>query len=152
MEYAIMLPILILQVLLLPLSTSWIMTLWVDSRMHLELQDVANHMSSTLQQLYFSFNSEDTLPGTMSHKPEVPAFIESYPYYAIGMLRATSQANFSKILDIHLALQGKDISANSSTTFGPNVKWQTSIFRSNSSTSLIRVQKFPNGTFLFSFG
>jgi len=151
MEYVIMVPILILQVLLLPLSTSWIMALWVDSRMHLELQDVANQMSSTIQQLYYSFNNEDVLPGTVMHKPNFPSTIESYLYYATGTLRATGQANSSKILDLHFALQGKAITANSSATFGPNVLWQQSIFLSNSSASSIKVQKFTNGTFLLSF-
>jgi hypothetical protein len=157
MEYAIMLPILILQVLLLPLSTGWIMSLWVDSRLHLELEGVANHVGSTIQQLYLSLNHEDVLPGVVVYSLNVPVAIELYSYYATGTLRMVSGANSSKILDLYFALRGKNIAANSSLTFGPNVQWQSSTFRSNSSAPCIRVQKnytiaFPDGEFLFSFG
>jgi len=155
-EYAIMLPILIVQVLVLPLSTSWIMSLWVDSRMHLELQDVANHISSTIQQLYLSLNHENVLPGTVVYSLDVPVAIESYSYYATGTLRAVSGVNSSKILDLYFTLRNKGITANSSSTFGPNVSWKPSTFMSNSSAPYIRVQKnstitFPDGEFLFSF-
>ncbi|HJW97500.1 MAG TPA: hypothetical protein VJ529_00095, partial [Candidatus Bathyarchaeia archaeon] len=55
-EYMIMVPVLVLQIFLFPLTANWLMTTWVDSRRNLALQDVASHLSSTIQQLYLSLN------------------------------------------------------------------------------------------------
>ncbi|MEM2280902.1 MAG: hypothetical protein QXZ68_02800, partial [Candidatus Bathyarchaeia archaeon] len=52
-EYVIMLPILIMQILLFPLTASWLMNIWVDSRRTLALQEVASHLGSVIQQVYF---------------------------------------------------------------------------------------------------
>jgi hypothetical protein len=149
MEYVILLPMLILQVIILPLSTGWIMSVWTDSRMHNELQDAANHVGSTIQQLYLSLNREDVLPSTITQTTKVPSTIESYPYYATGALRTASA---SKILDLHFTLQGTKITADSSVTLGPNVSWQSSTFMSNSSNACIKVWKQISGAFVFSFG
>lgn len=149
MEYVILLPMLILQVIILPLSTGWIMAIWTDNRTQNELQDAANYVGSTIQQLYLSLNREDVLPSNITQASKVPTTIESYPYYATGVLRTASA---SKILNLHFVLQGKQITANSSVTMGPNVSWQYSTFRSNSSSSCIRVWKQTNGAFVFSFG
>lgn len=149
MEYAIMIPILILQVIILPLSTGWIMAVWTNNRMQNELQDAANYVSSTVQQLYLSLNRTDVLPGHITQAANVPSTIESHPYYATGALR---MASASEILSLHFTLQGTKITANSSVILGPNVSWQTSTFMSNSSTACIRVWKQINGTFRFSFG
>lgn len=155
MEYAILLPVLILQVLILPLSTSWIMSVWANDRMKSEIQDAANQVSSTIQQLYFSLNSADVLP-TSSSSPVVqttnfPTTIESSPYYATGYMRA-SQLNSSKTLTLRFTLQGSGIKVNSSVTFGPNVSWRSSTFFSNSSSACIKAWKYSNSTILFSFG
>lgn len=149
MEYVILLPMLILQIIILPLSTGWIMAIWTDNRTQNELQDAANHIGSTIQQLYLSFNREDVLPSNITQATNVPVTIESYPYYATGALRT---ANASKILNLHVVLQGRPITANSSVTMGPNVSWQSSTFMSNSSSACIRVWKQNNGAFVFSFG
>jgi hypothetical protein len=149
MEYVIMLPMLILQIIILPLSTGWIMAIWTDNRTQNELQDAANHIGSTIQQLYLSLNRKDVLPSNITQAAKVPTTIESYPYYATGALRT---ANASKILNLHFVLQGKQITANSSVTMGPNVLWDiSSTFMSNSSAACIRVWKQTNGAFVFSF-
>jgi len=155
MEYAILLPILILQVILLPVSASWIISVWTNDRMKSEIQGAANQVSSTIQQLYFSLNSENVLP-TSSSGPVVqtsnfPTTIESSPYYATGSMRA-SQSNSSRTLNLRFTLQGSGITVNSSVTFGPNVLWQSSNFFSNSPSACIEAWKYSNGTILFSFG
>lgn len=149
MEYVIMIPMLILQVIILPLSTGWIMTIWTDNRMQNELQDAANHIGSTIQQLYLSLNREDVLPSTITQAANVPSNIESNAYYATGSMRTAST---SKILNLHFTLQGTQITADSFVTLGPNVSWQSSTFMSNSSTACINVWKQTNGAFVFSFG
>jgi len=66
-EYMIMLPILILQIFLFPLTANWLMNIWVDSRRTLALQDVAGHLGSTIQQLYFSLNHETISNGKATY-------------------------------------------------------------------------------------
>ena len=143
-----MLPVLIMQVVLLPLSTSWIMSNWSNSRMQVELQDAANYVGSTVEQLYLSLNRNDTLPGTMTKLFDVPTMIESHIYFATGSLRSASS---TKILNLYFALQGTSVRANSSVTLGPNVAWQSSTFKSNATNGFIRVVKASSGLLTFSF-
>ena len=148
MEYVILLPMLILQVIILPLATGWIMSVWTDSRMHNELQDAANHVGSIIQQLYLSLNRDDVLPSNITQAANVPSTIESYPYSATGALRTASG---SKILNLHFTLQSTQVAADSSVVLGPNVSWQSSTFMSNSSNACIKVWKQTSGAFVFSF-
>ncbi|HVP40631.1 MAG TPA: hypothetical protein VMS95_01590 [Candidatus Krumholzibacteriaceae bacterium] len=154
MEYAIMVPVLIMQVILLPLSTGWIMANWTNSRMQVGLQDAANNIGSTIEQMYLSLNRDDVLPGTITKSFNVPTTIESRIYFATGALKT---ANSTKILNLYFTLQGTATKANTSVTLGPNVAWQSSTFMSNSSAACIRLVKitnvtFPNGAFTLSFG
>ncbi len=154
MEYAILLPILILQVLILPLSTSWIMSVWTNDRMKNEIQNAANQVSSTIQQLYFSLNSENVLSSSspVVQASNFPTTIESYPYYATGSMRAL-QSSSSRTLNLRFTLHSSGITVNSSVTFGPNVSWNASSnFFSNSPSACIKACKNSNGTISFSFG
>jgi hypothetical protein len=148
MEYAIMLPVLIMQVILLPLSTGWIMTNWTNSRMQVELQDAANNIGSTIEQMYLSLNRDDVMPGTITKSFNVPTTIESHIYSATGALKT---ANSTKILNLYFTLQGTVTKANTSVTLGPNVAWQSSTFKSNSTNACVKVQKASSGLFTFSF-
>jgi len=76
-EYMIMVPVLILQIFLFPLTASWLMNIWADSRRTLALQEVASHLGSTIQQLYFSLNHETVSAGPpVTYSPGLPPFIE----------------------------------------------------------------------------
>lgn len=151
MEYAIMVPVLIMQVILLPLSTSWIMANWTTSRMQVELQDAANNIGSTIEQMYLSLNRDDVLPGNITKSFNVPTTIESHIYFATGALKT---ANSTKILNLYFSLQDTGTTANTSVTLGPNVAWQSSTFMSNSTNACVKVQKDspPSGLLTFSFG
>jgi len=131
MEYAIMVPVLLLQVILIPMAAGWMMDVWVVRRRETALQDVASHMGTAIQQLYFSLNSEEVAVGITSHSPKVPPFIESIPY----------------------VITASDRKVESSTI----IDWQQSAgvrapFLSNATSASIYVEKFPNGTLGFSFG
>jgi hypothetical protein len=149
MEYAIMVPVLLLQVILIPMAAGWMIDVWVVRRRETALQDVASHMGTTIQQLYFSLNSEEIAAGTTTHSPKVPPFIESIPYVITASDRKFGN---STILDLYLALIGTGTTVTSRVTLGPNVLWQQSTFLSNATHTSIDVQKFPNGTLSFSFG
>ena len=104
-EYVIMVPMLILQIFLFPLTASWLMNIWVDSRRTLALQDAASHLGSTIQQLYFALNHETISAGTATYSPGLPPFIEDYNYIGNATLRKVSgSANSSKVLSITVTL------------------------------------------------
>jgi hypothetical protein len=153
-EYMIMIPILIFQVLLFPLTAGWLMSVWVDSRRALILQDAASHLGSTMQQLYFSLNHETISVGTATYSPGLPPFIEDCHYTANATLRSVSGAspNSSKIMDMQLTLKGTKTTVSASVVLGPNVLWRESTFISNSTNACVSAEKFANGTISMRFG
>ena len=145
-EYMIMIPILIMQIFLFPLTAGWIMNTWVDSRRTLALQETASHLGSSIQQIYASLNHATISEGNVTNKLDVPPFIEGYAYSGTATLRMLG-VNSSQVLDITLRLMGANIEAMSSVTLGQNVEWtQSSILNSNSSLAGINAQKYWNGT------
>ena len=71
-EYMIMIPVLIMQIflfLMLP-QLSWILT--DDSLYSMELQTTAGHMSSSIQQLYYTMNHGSFSNGSMKVNLDVP--------------------------------------------------------------------------------
>jgi hypothetical protein len=142
-----MIPLLILQIFLFPLTASWLMNTWVNSRRNLALQDVASHLSSTIQQLYFSLNHATMQAGTATYSPGLPPFIENLFYKATAQLRPTAAVpNSSNILDIAVILVGTSNAVTATVTLGPNANWQNSVFMSNSTQAAVTAQKFSNGT------
>ena len=153
-EYMIMIPILIMQIFLFPLTAGLIMNGWVDSRRTLALQETAGHLGSSIQQLYSALNHATISAGTVTNKMDVPPFIEGYAYVGNATLRTALDPalNSSKILDITLRLMGASIEATASVTLGQNVEWQNSIFMSNSTYASINATKQSNGVIRLSFG
>lgn len=153
-EYVIMLPILIMQILLFPLTANWLMNIWVDSRRTLALQEVASHLGSIIQQVYFTLNRENITTGSITQKPDVPPLIENLPYIGNATLKTIldSAMNSSKVLTITLRLKGTGTTATTRVLLGPNVVWRESTFISNSPNACITAQKFQNKTILLAFG
>lgn len=151
-EYVIMVPILILQIFLFPMSANWLMDIWVDSRRTLALEEAASNLGGSIQQIYFVLNHETISAGTVKQKSNVPPFIENYPYIGNATLRPVSDLNSSKILDIMLRLKTVGPTVTTSVVLGQNVLWQESTFMSNSTTAGIVAEKLVNGTISFSFG
>lgn len=151
-EYVIMVPVLILQIFLFPLTAGWLMNIWVDSRKSLALQEAASHLGSTIQQIYFSLNHETIGAGTVTQKTNIPTFIENHVYTGNATLRTLSQSdNSSKVLDITLRIQDTGFSVTTRVILGNNVVWQNSTFVSNSVNAGIRATKFANGTISLAF-
>jgi len=144
-EYMIMIPILIVQIFLFPLTASIIMNRWVDSRRTIVIQEVASHMSSSMQQLYSSLNHETISAGTVTNKLELPRYIEDYPYKGNASLRALG-SNGSRVLEITLSYVGVGISTTALATFGNNAEWKSSTFISNSTSPSIIAEKYWNAT------
>lgn len=153
-EYMIMIPILVLQIFLLPLTANWLMNMWVDSRRNLALQDAASHLGSTIQQLYSSLNHETISSGTATYSPGLPPFIEDHHYTGTAVLHRVldSEINSSKVLELTLTLANTGNTVTTSVILGPNVMWQESTFISNSTNACVNAEKLSNGTIRLYFG
>jgi len=153
-EYMIMIPILIMQIFLFPLTATWLMNIWVDSRRTLALQEATSHLGSTIQQLYFSLNHETISAGTATYSPGLPPFIENNHYTGNATLRTVSYpaSNSSKVLELTLKLAKTSITVTTSVILGPNVLWRESTFMSNSTNACVSAEKLPNGTICLYFG
>ena len=153
-EYMIMIPILILQIFLFPLTAGWIMTTWTDSRQTLAMQEVSSHLGSSIQQVYSALNHNSISEGTVRNRLEIPPFIEGHAYRGSASLRTTvdPELNSSKILDLSLKFMGGSIEASTSVTLGSNAEWEaTTEFMSNSTYASLVAEKMSNGTILMYF-
>jgi len=149
-EYMIMIPMLILQIFLFPLTAGWIMNTWVESRQTLALQETASHVGSLVHQVYSALNHESIAAGYVTNMLEITPFIEGYAYTGNASLRDPSSD--AKILDITLRFMGDTITSTTSVTLGGNVAWDTdSEFMSNSSYASLVAEKLPNCTILLYF-
>jgi len=151
-EYVILIPLLFTQVIVFPLVASTMTSNWQDSQRDVELQDAADHLASTIQQLYLTVNNEDILAGTVTQASTIPITISSYPYTATGSLSSPSDPDSTRILTVILTLEEVGNTATAKAVLGPNVQWTDSTLRSNSPNASIDVQKFSNSTLVFSFG
>lgn len=153
-EYMIMMPVMILQIFLLPIVANVLMNTWVDQRRTLALQDVTSHLGSTIQQLYFSLNHNTIPSGTITYSPGLPPFIEDIPYVGnVTLLTGSLPAsNSNAYLILTAKLVGTSDAVTTTVVLGPNVLWQQSTFMSNSTHACVSAQKFPNGTISLWFG
>ena len=152
-EYMIMIPLLILQIFLFPLTAGWIMNNWADSRQTLALRETASNVGSLVHQVYSALNHESISEGVVTNSLEIPPFIEGYSYRGNASLRALNpSSNSSKVLDVTLRLMGSSIATSTSVTLGQNVAWQQdSEFLSNSTHASLVAEKMQNGTILMYF-
>lgn len=146
-EYVIMFPVLIAQIFLFPLAANAFMSVWVDSRRTLELQNSAILLGSVVQQLYLSLNRAVMLSGSAAYVPSLPPLIEDQYYTGNATLQIVSGggSNSSRVLQINLFLAAK-VSTSTSVVLGNNAVWQNSTFVSNSNNARVGAEKFPNGT------
>jgi len=149
-EYTILVPILFVQIIVFPFAANVMVTTWTNNHREAELQGAADHLASTIQQFYLSVNRKEITVGNITQASTLPPTIQSYPYKATGSLRT---ADSSKVLTLLLELQGTKTTATTTAVLGSNVLWiEESVFQSNSLNASIEVQKFADGTLLFSFG
>lgn len=154
-EYVILLPLLILQIILFPMTANWLMDIWVDSRRELVLEEIASHLGSTIQQVYFTLN-HDTVPTNtnVTHNPNLPPYIEDYPYVGQATLKTDPASNSCKLLELTLTLKGAGTTVATTVLLGPNAEWrEESIFVSNSNStgSWIKASK-KDGIITLQFG
>ncbi len=150
-EYMIMIPILILQIFLFPVTAGWIMGTWEDSRQTLALKETTVHLSSSIQQVYSSLTHSSMASSIITIEPEVPTFIEGHVFFGNATMFGLG-SNSSKSLELRLVIIGTEIESRTRFPVGDDFLWEDSIFMSNSTTHSIIANKQSNGTILFSFG
>jgi hypothetical protein len=153
-EYVIILPVLVLQIFLFPLTASWLMSIWVNSRMTLVLNNSASQLGSTVLQLYSTLNHNTAGSSNMTatSATSLPPFVEGYAYTATATLSALGPSNASQVLTVTLALTGTAIKTSYSVTLGPNAVWQSSTFVSNKANPVVTATKYANNTISLGFG
>lgn len=149
-EYVILIPLLFTQVIVFPLVASTMTSSWQNSQRDIELQDAADRLASTIQQLYLTVNRDEILAGDITQVSPLPVTVGSYPYNVTGSLSDPPDGS-AKILTVTLTLDEVGNTANASAVLGTNVQWIDSTLRSNSADAYINVEKAA-GTLTFSFG
>ena len=151
-EYVIMIPLLLTQVIVFPYVASTMTSNWQNSQRNIELQDAADHLASTIQQLYLTINSEEVLTSYVTQASTLPITVASYPYTSTASLNNPPDPNATKIIKVTLTMDEVGNTVSADAVLGPNVQWIESTFRSTSPDASINVQKFSNGSLAFSFG
>jgi hypothetical protein len=151
-EVVLLAPLLLIQVILLPFAASALSGKWATATQDITLKETASQMAGTIEQLYLSLNRPEISTGTITQVSTFPAEIAENSYYVTGQLKSSLQPGFGKILFLNLTLQELGNTVTVQTPLGTNVSWnETSRFDSSSPNASIKVQKFANGTLLFSF-
>jgi len=149
LEYMIMIPVLIIQIFIFPLTASVIMNTWTDSRMMIEIQETAGHIASSVQQLYYTMNHDSMSNGTISITLDTPSLIEGYAYNTT--LRHVENLDTSyQIMNVTLKLIGTKDQTSTLVTLGPNVDWQENLsFLSGAQPIILVAEKTSNSISLF---
>jgi hypothetical protein len=130
-EYMIMIPVLIIQIFIFPYAATVIMNTYVDQHRSLELQEIAGHLGSTVQQLYFTMNRASNPNNCLTAELGTPSTVDSH-FYNITLQDIGNPSSSAKIMKITLNLIGANGEASSLITLGIDAAWQDgATFKSN---------------------
>jgi hypothetical protein len=146
-EYMIMVPIMIAQIILFPYLAITIRDSWVNNNVELELDEICGHLGSSIQQLYYSMNHASISSGSLTAKLSTPSLIGdgygNFYNYTITFQNATNSYNDVKIMKIVLDIKGRNGDASTIVTLGPNADWPNNCTYVSSSLSSIIATKTP---------
>ena len=150
-EYVILIPLLVLQIFLFPLTASWLTNVWGTSSQTIALQQVASQVGTSIQQLYISLNHTTIESGTVKDTLYLPSLLSGYTYTGNATL-VPAPGSASNVLHLTLKYIGAAISTTTLVPLGQNAQWQNSSFMSNSTSTSINGNKDNNGIIWLSFG
>jgi hypothetical protein len=151
LEYMIMIPVLILQIFIFPLTASVIMNTWADSSMTIELQETAGHTGSSIQQLYYTMNHASIPNGTMTITLDTPPLIQGHAYKTT-LSHATHLDTSSQIMNVTLKLIGTKDQTSTLVTLGQNIDWQENLTFNSTAHSLNLIAHKMSNSIWLSFG
>jgi hypothetical protein len=149
LEYMIMIPLMIFEIILFPYVANLMMTNWTVSKETLQLQETASNIGSSIGQVYAALNHDTISAVNVTSSIDCPKTLDGYIYTARGTLRTSMDSVLSstKILDLTLTLNNTMIQTTTSVILGPNVNWNNStVFVSSTNNPAIISQKLSNGT------
>ncbi len=150
-EYMIMIPVLVMQIFLFPYAASAIMATYGDSLITMQLQTVTGHMTSSIQQLYYTINHGSFSDGFMKVNLDVPQLIQGHAY-TTTLSHMTSTDTSCQIMKVTLQIVGGSTQTSSLVTLGSNVNWQENlVFNSTVSSLSLAANKTANSIWI-SFG
>jgi hypothetical protein len=149
-EYMILVPLLILQIFLFPYIAHAIVDSWEDKRLELELEEIAGHFGSSVQQLYYTINRANISSGALTVKLDTPQRIVDAAgnySYTITIHKTTIHpaGEHAQIMNVTVCLG--DINVSSLVTLGENADWADSTYRSDK-ISTITATRMPNSIWL----
>jgi hypothetical protein len=150
-EYMIMIPVLIMQIFLFPYAATIIMSTYGDSLTTMELQTAAGHMSSSIQQLYYTMNHGSFSNGYTTINLDVPQLIQGRSY-TTTLTHVTSIDTSSQLMKVTLKIIGGTAETSSLITLGPNVDWQENLAFNSTAHSLSLAANKTANTIWISFG
>jgi hypothetical protein len=135
---------LIAQIFIFPYTASVIMNTWTDSRMTIELGEIAGHVGSSIQQLYYAINHESMSSGSASVTLDMPPLIEGHAYSTTLTHVAQVETSYS-VMNVTLRLLGTKDQTSTLVTLGPNVNWQENLsFLSGAQPLVVKADKTQN--------
>jgi hypothetical protein len=150
-EYMIMVPVLVMQIFLFPYAAAVIMGTYDDSLISMELQTTAGHMSSSIQQLYYTMNHGSFSNGSMQVNLDVPQLIQGHAY-TTTLSHVTSTDTSSQLMNVTLKIIGDTEQVSSLVTLGTNANWQENLsFNSTAHSLSLTANKTANSIWI-SFG
>jgi len=144
-----MLPIMLLQIFLFPYVATVITDNWTTEHRTLELQDIAGHIGSSIQQLYLSINRIDT-PCTMKLDLDIPTSIDGYAY-TVTLGHATQVDSSYKVMNVTLQYISTKGSCSTLVTLGDDVEWNIDSFNSTQ-TNLTLIATETGGNIQLTLG
>lgn len=125
-EYMILIPVLIAQIFIFPFAATAITNTWTDQHRGLELQEIAGHLSSSIQQLYFTMNRASQDGGCLTSTLDTPKTID-YHNYTITLQDVSTIGSSAKVMKITLNLVGANGESSSLITLGNNAAWENGV-------------------------
>ncbi|HLN88803.1 MAG TPA: hypothetical protein VK253_01945 [Candidatus Binatia bacterium] len=150
-EYMIMVPVLILQIFIFPLTASVIMNTYVDNRLTIELQATAGHMGSSIQQLYYAIDHGSISDGSMTITLDTPPLIEGRAY-TTTLSNVTDLDTSCQIMNVTLKFIGSKGQTSTVVTLGQNVDWPENLAFNSTAHSPSLVATKTNDSIWLSFG
>lgn len=146
-EYVILLPILLIQVILFPVFVGWTMNIWIDSRRTLALEEIAGYVGSTIQQLYLTLSCDKSAAGVnIKNELGIPPYIEGSAYSGSAVLLQGSSPESSKVLRLTIKLENSKVEVEYSVLLGLDTAWnETSVFISNKNPCIVAERDAETG-------
>ena len=127
------------------------MNTYVDSRMTIEIQEIAGHTASSIQQLYYSIDHGSISDGSMKITLDIPPLVEGYAY-TTTLSHVAHQDTSYQIMNVTLKLFGSKDQASTIVTLGQDVDWQENLAFNSTAHSLSMVATKTANSIWLSFG